>query len=47
MERVHDTPGGEREGKTETERERGGRGTEKRWKWKRGADRAKTISQAL
>lgn len=43
MERVHDTPGGERE--PETEKERGGR--EKRWKWKRGAGRAKTISQAL
>lgn len=31
----------------ETAKERGGRETEKRWKWKRGAGRAKTISQAL
>lgn len=47
MERVHDTPGGERERETATEEEMGGRETEKRWKWKRGAGRAKTISQAL
>lgn len=45
MERVHDTPGGERD--RQNQKERGGRGTEKRWKWKRGAGRAKTISQAL
>lgn len=43
MERVHDTPGGERA----REKERGGRETGKRWKQKRGAGRAKTISQAL